>query len=151
MRYQRIRSVAVSLRDQGVPLLPQLIGLTIRALFAAEIPLDLNLPPGVVLMHNALGVVMHPDVKFEGPAIIFQGVTLGNSWGQREGVPRLGGHVMIGAGASVLGPVHIGEFSVVGAGAVVTDDVPAGHLAVGNPPRLLPADRGHLEKLFRFE
>jgi serine O-acetyltransferase len=144
-------AVAAALYRKRVPILPQVMSLAIRAIFAADLPLDLNLPPEVLLMHNALGVVVHPEVRFEGPAIIFHGVTLGNSWGRREGVPSIGSHVLIGAGASVLGPVRVGDFCMIGAGAVVTHAVPDGHLAVGNPARLLPVDRDHLAGLFGLD
>ncbi len=43
----------------------------------------------------------------------------------------------IGANATVLGGITIGEGAMVGAGAVVTHDVPAGALVVGNPARLV--------------
>jgi serine O-acetyltransferase len=41
--------------------------------------------------------------------------------------------VDIGAGAKILGPVHIGAGATIGANAVVLCDVPAGALAVGVP------------------
>ena len=57
--------------------------------------------------------------------------------------PSIGDSVTIGAGARVLGPIHVGDEALVGANAVVLDDVPAAHLAVGVPARVTPrrADR----------
>ncbi|MDD1719848.1 MAG: N-acetyltransferase [Methanoregulaceae archaeon] len=49
--------------------------------------------------------------------------------------PELDDNAVIGAHATILPAVRIGEGSVVAAGAVVTKDVPAGHLAVGVPAR----------------
>lgn len=43
----------------------------------------------------------------------------------------------LGYGVVVLSGVSIGEGAVVGAGSVVTKDVPAGHVAVGSPARVL--------------
>lgn len=43
----------------------------------------------------------------------------------------------IGANATLLPGVEIGEGAMVGAGAVVTKDVPAGATVVGNPARVL--------------
>jgi acetyltransferase-like isoleucine patch superfamily enzyme len=49
--------------------------------------------------------------------------------------PTLEADVSIGANATVLPGVRIGEGSFVAAGAVVTEDVPANRLAVGVPAR----------------
>lgn len=49
----------------------------------------------------------------------------------------IGRNVWIGAGATVLQGVTIGDDSVVAAGAVVVDDVPAATLVAGVPARVL--------------
>ncbi|MAG16027.1 N-acetyltransferase [Candidatus Woesearchaeota archaeon] len=43
----------------------------------------------------------------------------------------------IGANATILGGITVGENSVVGAGSVVTKDVPANVIVVGNPAKIL--------------
>lgn len=43
----------------------------------------------------------------------------------------------IGANATLLPHISIGEFSVVGAGSVVTEDVPAKKVAIGNPAKIV--------------
>jgi acetyltransferase-like isoleucine patch superfamily enzyme len=50
----------------------------------------------------------------------------------------IGRGVFIGARAIVLKGVRVGDRAVIGAGAVVTQEVPARHLAVGNPARVIP-------------
>ena len=55
-----------------------------------------------------------------------------------RGIPTIGGHVDIGAGAKIIGPVTIGDHARVGANAVVLKDVPAYGVVVGNPGRLVP-------------
>ena len=50
---------------------------------------------------------------------------------------HIGNKVWLGRGATILPGVTIGEGAVIGARAVVTKDVPAGHICVGNPGRLL--------------
>ena len=68
--------------------------------------------------------------------MIFQQVTLGATRG-REGLPQIGGHVDIGAGAKILGPVIIGDHAAIAANAVVLIDVPPGAVAAGVPARII--------------
>lgn len=49
----------------------------------------------------------------------------------------IGKNVWIGAGATVIAGVTVGENSVVAAGSVVTRDVPANTLVAGNPARII--------------
>lgn len=46
-------------------------------------------------------------------------------------------NVWIGCRSIIIGGVTIGRGSIIGAGSVVTRDVPPGHLAVGNPARII--------------
>ncbi|MBN1675428.1 MAG: acyltransferase [Kiritimatiellae bacterium] len=48
---------------------------------------------------------------------------------------RLCRYAMVGANATVLGGVTVGEGALVGAGAVVSQDVPPYTVVVGNPAR----------------
>jgi acetyltransferase-like isoleucine patch superfamily enzyme len=50
---------------------------------------------------------------------------------------HIGDRVWLGANVTILPGVTIGDDSVVAAGSVVTKDVPAAHLAVGNPARIV--------------
>ena len=54
---------------------------------------------------------------------------------------KIGRQVFIGARAIILKGVTIGDRAVIGAGAVVTKDVPADHLAAGNPASISPRRR----------
>jgi acetyltransferase-like isoleucine patch superfamily enzyme len=45
----------------------------------------------------------------------------------------IGKDVWVGANATILPGVSIGEFSIIAAGSVVTKDVPSGVLVAGNP------------------
>lgn len=101
----------------------------------AEIDLNAQIEGGLLLPHPN-GIVIHPDVKIGANCLIFQQVTLGNARG-RPGVPRVGAHVDIGAGARILGPVQIGDYAMIGANAVVLTDVPAHTTAAGVPARII--------------
>ncbi|HSU53372.1 MAG TPA: acyltransferase [Candidatus Dormibacteraeota bacterium] len=50
---------------------------------------------------------------------------------------KIGRGVFVGSRAIILKGVNIGDRAIIGAGAVVTQDVPRGHIAVGNPARIL--------------
>jgi serine O-acetyltransferase len=100
----------------------------------ADIPLNCRLGGGLLLPHPN-GIVIHPDVTIGVNCLIFQQVTLGA--GARRGLPQIGTHVDIGAGAKILGGVVVGDFARIGANAVVVDDVPAGATAVGIPARIV--------------
>ena len=95
----------------------------------ADIPLHCSIAGGLLLPHPN-GVVFHNDVEIGPNCLIFQQVTLGARQGR---VPRLGGHVDIGAGAKLLGGIVVGDDALIGANAVVLDDVPQGATVVGIP------------------
>ncbi len=64
----------------------------------------------------------------------------------RRGEPiSIGAKCLIGMRCTILKGVSIGDHSVVSAGTVVNRDVPAGHLAFGNPMQLSPLP-GHLTR-----
>ncbi|WEG72386.1 serine O-acetyltransferase [Vagococcus intermedius] len=71
--------------------------------------------------------------------VIYQNVTLGSNmrynkrlsiW-ENIGNPILADNVIVSDGAKILGPIIIGENTVIGAGAIITKDVPANSVAYG--------------------
>lgn len=102
----------------------------------AEIHLTQKIGGGLMLPHPN-GIVLHPNAVIGPNCLIFQQVTLGTV-PNRPGTPVLGGHVDVGAGAKILGPVTIGDHAVIGANAVVLRDVPSGATAIGIPARIVP-------------
>ncbi|MGW1419707.1 serine O-acetyltransferase [Bradyrhizobium manausense] len=89
-----------------------------------------------VYLDHATGIVIGAHVVIGDEVTILQNVSIGRSSELPTRSPRIGRHVYIGAGASVLGDIRIGDFAKIGAGTVVTSDVPGGCTAVGNPARL---------------
>jgi len=81
------------------------------------------------------GIVIHPRAPIGPNCLIFQQVTIGTN--KAEGVPTLGAHMEVGAGARILGDVTIGDRAKIGANAVVLCDVPAGATAVGVPAHII--------------
>lgn len=98
----------------------------------AEIGLDTEIGGGLMIPHPN-GIVIHPKVRIGPNCLIFQQVTLGAT--RKGGVPRIGGHVDIGAGAKILGDVRVGDHALIGANSVVVEDVPVGATVAGVPAR----------------
>jgi serine O-acetyltransferase len=65
-------------------------------------------------------------------------VTLGGT-GKEDGDrhPKIGNGVLIGAGAKVLGNIHVGNCSRIAAGSVVLSDVPPCKTVAGVPARIV--------------
>ncbi|MDX1956004.1 MAG: acyltransferase [Chitinophagaceae bacterium] len=83
------------------------------------------------------GVVVEDDV-FLGPSVVFTNVINPRSFIERKSefrptIIRKG--ATIGANATILCGVEIGEYAMIGAGAVVTRNVLPYALVVGNPAR----------------
>lgn len=93
-----------------------------------------------LFIDHGMGVVIGETAEIGDYVHLYHGVTLGGveSLPQRRH-PKLGNHVMVGAGATLLGAITIGDDAQIGAGAVVLQDVPAGATAIGVPARIIPA------------
>ena len=132
----KIHALAHWLWKHHVPLLPLLLSLTNRVLFAVDLPAGARIGKGSVLKHSGLGTVVHPRAIIGDRVSINPGVVIGGRSGHKP-VPVIEDDVEIGVGAKVLGPVRIGRGAIVGANAVVLHDVPPGAVVVGIPARIL--------------
>lgn len=104
---------------------------------------NIEIHPGATIgrrlfIDHGTGVVIGETTIIGDDCTLYQGVTLGGTGkdtGKRH--PTLGDHVMVGAGAKVLGPITIGDHSRIAAGAVVLSDIPENATAVGVPARVV--------------
>ncbi|MBE7473073.1 MAG: N-acetyltransferase [Anaerolineae bacterium] len=84
------------------------------------------------------GVIIEDDV-FLGPSMVFTNVINPRSHVNRRGeyqTTLVKRGASIGANATIVCGITLGEYSFVGAGSVVTKDVPAYALVYGNPARV---------------
>jgi len=127
--------LAHGLHVHQVALLPRLLSHLARFLTGVEIHPGATLGKGVFIDHG-MGVVIGETAIVGDYCLIYQGVTLGGT-GKETGKrhPTLGSHVVVGAGAKVLGNIQIGDYARIGAGSIVLREVPAHCTAVGVPGR----------------
>lgn len=88
-----------------------------------------------ILFHHLNGIIISHYARFGKNVTIFQQVTV--TEGPNQTSATIGDNVVIGAGAKILGAVHIGDGAKIGANAVVVSDVPAYATAVGVPARII--------------
>lgn len=86
-------------------------------------------------IHHFGGIILHPTVEMGEHCTLYHGVTIGDRGGS-GGAARIGNHVLIGAGAKIIGEIAIGDHCIIGANTVVTRDMPPATVAVGAPSRL---------------
>ncbi len=98
-----------------------------------------KLGPGFVIRHVGAIVVGNKTV-IGANCEIRQCVTFGGNLGKSNhgtSQPILGDNILVGAGAKILGPVKIGDNSIIGANAVVTRDMPANSIIAGIPAKVI--------------
>jgi serine O-acetyltransferase len=96
------------------------------------------------VIDHGMGLVVGETTEIGDYVLLYQGVTLGGTTLSHEKRhPTVQDHVVIGAGAKVLGAITIGEGSRVGANSVVVKDVPPHSTVVGIPGKIV---QGGIEK-----
>lgn len=83
---------------------------------------------------HGMGVVIGETAEIGDDVLMYQGVVLGGtSLEHKKRHPTLGNGVVVGAGATVLGAIRIGDRSRIGAGSVVLNEVPPDTTVFGIP------------------
>jgi serine O-acetyltransferase len=119
-----------------IPVLPRLVSHLTRWLTGIEIHPGAKIGRGVFIDHGA-GVVIGETAEVGDECVLYQGVTLGGtSFSKGKRHPTLEDHVVVGAGAKILGNIRIGSHSRIGANAVVLKSVPPHSVVVGVPGRI---------------
>ena len=83
---------------------------------------------------HGMGTVIGETAQIGDDCMLYHGVTLGGvSSTHEKRHPTLGDEVVVGTGATILGPVVIGPRTLVGANSVVLKDAPADSVLTGIP------------------
>lgn len=91
-----------------------------------------------VFIDHGMGVVIGETAEVGDCVTIYHGVTLGGtSMEKTKRHPTIEEHVVIGAGAKVLGAITIGAHSRLGANAVVVKSTPPNSVVVGVPGQVV--------------
>jgi len=121
----------------GFKLLARWLSQTARWLTGIEIH------PGATIGHNffidhGMGVVIGETAEIGNNVTLYHGVTLGGtSLNKVKRHPTIEDHVVIGAGAKVLGDIIIGAHSRIGANAVVVKPSPPNSVIIGVPGQIV--------------
>lgn len=137
--YQAVQAYRIGhwLWTQGRIDLAYFVQMRVSEVFGVDIHPAAKVGRGIMIDH-AHSIVIGETAVVGDNVSMLHSVTLGGT-GKEDGDrhPKIGNGVMIGAGAKVLGNIHIGHCSRIAAGSVVLQDVPPCKTVAGVPARVV--------------
>lgn len=131
-----VHRVSHSLWNRHFYFLARLLSHISRMLTGIEIHPGAKLGRQVFIDHGS-GVVIGETAEVGDDVLIYMGVVLGGTALEKvKRHPTIENDVVIGSGASVLGPITVGRGAKIGAGSVVIRPVPPGATVVGVPAKI---------------
>ncbi|MBC6437737.1 MAG: serine O-acetyltransferase [Rhodobacteraceae bacterium] len=113
------------------------IQMRVSEMFGVDIHPAARIGQGIMIDH-AHSIVIGETAVVGDNVSMLHSVTLGGTGKEEEDRhPRIGDGVLIGAGAKVLGNIHVGNCSRVAAGSVVLDNVPPCKTVAGVPAKIV--------------
>ncbi len=115
------------LRAAGVTPGAMFTSRVIRHAFGSDIHWDADFEPGIMIVHG-FGLAISYAARAKHGCILFQNVTLGygpDPQTKQAGAPTLERNVHVGIGATLYGPIVVGEGTKIMAGCVLSRSVPA--------------------------
>jgi serine O-acetyltransferase len=106
----------------------------IRLVTGVQLLPQTNIGAGLVILHYGTTII-NPRTTIGNQCVIYQEVLFASDDHQR--CPIVGDRVLIGAKASIIGPVVIGSDSAIGVSSVVTKDIAPFSIAAGIPARII--------------
>lgn len=137
--YQAVQAYRVGhwLWKQGRADMAYFVQMRVSEVFGVDIHPAARVGRGLMIDH-AHSIVIGETAVVGDNVSMLHSVTLGGT-GKEDGDrhPKIGNGVLIGAGAKVLGNIHVGHCSRIAAGSVVLADVPPCKTVAGVPARIV--------------
>jgi serine O-acetyltransferase len=132
--------IAHYLDRMKLPIIPRFISHISRVLTGIEIHPKVRIGKNLFIDHG-FGVVIGETAIIGDHVTIYQGVTLGGrSLAKIKRHPTIADHVIIGAGAKILGDVTIGAKAKIGPGAIVIHDLEPDKVVVAQTAKKVSKD-----------
>jgi serine acetyltransferase/glycosyltransferase involved in cell wall biosynthesis len=125
-------------RAAGLELGAQFMSRTIRHAFGSDVHWDADLEPGIMIVHG-FGLAISYAARARHGCILFQNVTLGfgpDPETKQTGAPLLEKNVHVGIGATLYGPIVVGEGTKIMAGCVLSRSVPPRSIVEAPSPQV---------------
>lgn len=137
--YQAVQAYRIGhwLLGQGRRDLAYFVQMRVSEAFGVDIHPGAVIGKGIMIDH-AHSIVIGETAVVGDNVSMLHSVTLGGT-GKEDGDrhPKIGDGVLIGAGAKVLGNIHVGDRSRIAAGSVVLHDVPCCKTVAGVPAKVI--------------
>ncbi len=137
--YQAVQAYRIGhwLWTQGRRDMAYFVQMRVSEAFGVDIHPNARVGKGIMIDH-AHSIVIGETAVVGDNVSMLHSVTLGGT-GKEDGDrhPKIGDGVLIGAGAKVLGNIHVGANSRIAAGSVVLADVPCCKTVAGVPARIV--------------
>lgn len=130
--------------------LARLLSQVMRFLTGVEIHPGARIGKGLFIDHG-MGVVIGETAILGENCVLYHNVTLGGT-GKHRGKrhPTVGDNTVIGTGATLLGPIIIGDNARIGAETfIINHDVPGNATVVGAPGRIVRLDGRKISRKLR--
>lgn len=104
-----------------------------------QIPARTKIGKGFYFAHY-YGIVINENAIIGDNVTIYNEVTIGYARSHKtgkEGAPIIGNGVVIFPGARIIGPITVGNYSIIAPNAVVINDVPSESVVGGIPAKII--------------
>lgn len=107
-------------------------------ILGCEIPISTSIGHSLVI-HHGRATVLNKNTVIGNGVTLKHNTTIGNKTvdGKDLGSPVIGNNVTIEPHSIIIGPITVGENSIIGAGSVVVKDVLPNTIVAGNPAKII--------------